>query len=428
MFRTELVVARTEVEVAGIKAHMLTYNGSVPGPTWLLRAGDRLEIRLVNNLVEPTNLHTHGLAVSPEGNGDNPFLTIGGGESFDYRMELPEDHPAGVFWYHPHHHGMVADQVFGGLYGAIVVEGDDEIPVSRDRVLVVSDTTLMTDGTVAQGSHSQVMNGREGELLLVNGQTQPLFAARPGERERWRVVNACASRYLRLALPGQDMLLLGVDAGHESPPRGVEDVLLMPGNRADLLVTMRRGTSTFVSLGHNRGSGMMGMMGNADLSGPATLATVVVEGEETPADAGVVPDRVADPDLRDRDPGNRREMTMTMGMGGMGGGMAFGFDDRPFDGERIDQSVTTGAVEEWTIRNSTTMDHPFHLHVWPMQVVEESGTRVAEPMWRDVVNVPAGGSIKVLVDFARHPGRSVYHCHILDHEDAGMMAVVDVGG
>ncbi|MEO7589048.1 MAG: multicopper oxidase domain-containing protein, partial [Arachnia sp.] len=253
-------------------------------------------------------------------------------------------------------------------------------------------------------------------------------AARPGARERWRVVNACTSRYLRLALPGQDVHLLGVDFGHERSPRRVEDVLLAPGNRADLLVDLRPGTAELVSLGHDRGSGMMGMMGTSDLSGPATLATVVVEGDDIPADGRAVPQRIQDRDLRDREPDNRREITMTMGMGGMGAGMVFGFDDRPFDGGRVDQSVTIGTVEEWTIHNPTTMDHPFHLHVWPMQVVAEGGTRVADPVWRDVVNVSAGASTTVLVDFARHPGRSVYHCHILDHEDAGMMAVVAAGG
>lgn len=434
VLRTELLVARTTVDVAGTTAHMLTYNGTVPGPTWELRPGDRLEVRLVNNLDQPTNLHTHGLAVSPEGNGDNPFLSIGAGESFDYLFELPDDHPTGVFWYHPHLHGSVADQIFGGLYGTILIQEDDEVPVARDRVLVVSDTTLTPDGNVARVSHMEVMNGREGALLLVNGQAQPQLSARPGERERWRVVNACTSRYLRLAAPDQEVWLLGMDAGHEGPPRRVDEILLTPGNRADLLVSMLPGTSELVTLGHDRGSAMMGMMGNADLSGPAALATLVVEGEDAPAAQRAIPERAPGPDLRDREPDVVREITMTMGMGGMGGrggmggGMVFGFDDRPFDGDRIDQSATTGTVERWTIRNPTTMDHPFHLHVWPMQVIEEDGTPVAEPKWRDVFNVSAGGSVTALVDFARHPGRSVYHCHILDHEDAGMMGVVAAGG
>lgn len=105
--------------------------------------------------------------------------------------------------------------------------------------------------------------------------------------------------------------------------------------------------------------------------------------------------------------------------------MDLGFDGRPFDAERVDQQVAAGSVEEWTITNPTPMDHPFHLHVWPMQLIEADGEPVSEPTWRDVVNVPANGRVRTLEDFTHHPGRSVYHCHILDHEDAGMMAVVD---
>ena len=106
--------------------------------------------------------------------------------------------------------------------------------------------------------------------------------------------------------------------------------------------------------------------------------------------------------------------------------MTFGFDGREFDPDRTDQQVRAGSLEEWVIRNPTPMDHPFHLHVWPMQVVDHSGTGPREPMWRDVVNVPARGEVTVRIDFADIGGRTVYHCHILDHEDAGMMGVVEV--
>ena len=182
----ELHAAPRTVTVGGDRVTMLGYADTVPGPTLRLRPGDRLAIRLRNGLDEPTNLHVHGLHVSPQGTGDNPFVVIEPGEDFDYSYQLPPDHPTGTYWYHPHLHGTVAAQVFGGLYGAIVVEEDDPVPVARERVLVVSDVSFDA-GNVAGVSQQEQMMGREGEVLLVNGQVAPVLEGRPGERERWRV-------------------------------------------------------------------------------------------------------------------------------------------------------------------------------------------------------------------------------------------------
>lgn len=429
LLRVDLVAAAGTADVAGRRAEVLAYDGTVPGPTWWVRPGDRLEVRLHNRLASPTNLHTHGLVVSPRGHGDNPFVAVEPGGIFDYRLDLPDDHPTGVFWYHPHAHGHAADQVFGGLYGAIVV-ADDDVPVTRERVLVVSDISLARDGTVVPASPHDLVQGREGRTVLVDGQVRPHLTARPGARERWRVVNACTSRYLRLALPGQDLALLGVDGGHEPAPRRVAEVLLAPGNRADLLVTTRAGTSELRHLGHDRGG--VGMRGGG-LSGPVALASFEIAGRPV-RDPGPLPRRPSDRDLRDAVVVARREIVVTMagGMGGMGGaggmgGMAdVGFDGRSFDPARVDQRVAAGTVEEWTLTNPTPMAHPFHLHAWPMQVVEADGRAVDGQARRDVVDIPAHGRVRVLADFGRHPGRSVYHCHILDHEDAGMMGVVEV--
>ena len=174
---------------------------------------------------------------------------------------------------------------------------------------------------------------------------------------------------------------------------------------------------------------MMAMMSRAagNLSGPVDLATLEVRGTEVTGVSQPVL-AVQPPDLRGRQAARNRELRFTMGMGmGMGmGGMAFGFDGRPFDHERTDQAVQAGAVEDWTIHNTTPMDHPFHLHVWPMQIIDDNGVEPNEPTWRDVVNVPADGQVTVRIDFTEPVGRTVYHCHILDHEDAGMMGVVDV--
>ena len=175
----------------------------------------------------------------------------------------------------------------------------------------------------------------------------------------------------------------------------------------------------------------MGMMGGRNLSGAEAIATLTVSGQETSTPDTVPVRSPVLRDLREQPVARRREIAFTMGMGSMmrGGGsmMDLGFDGRTFDIDRVDQRVAAGAVEEWLITNPTPMDHPFHLHVWPMQVIETDGQPVSEQVWRDVVNVPAQGRVRVLIDFARHPGRTVYHCHILDHEDAGMMAIVDVG-
>jgi FtsP/CotA-like multicopper oxidase with cupredoxin domain len=416
--------------VAGRRTRALAYDGEVPGPTLRVRPGDRLRVQLVNDLPEPTNLHTHGLHVSPEGAGDNVFRHVAAGETARYEYEIPADHPAGTFWYHPHLHGAVADQVFGGLYGAIVVAGPDEPPTERDRVLVVSDITLDGDGTVAAVSRPQLMAGREGDLVLVNGQLRPRISAQTGAVERWRVVNACTSRFLRLQLDDHTLGLLGYDGQGLGPARQVDTVLLAPGNRVDLLVRPTgTGSFTLRTLDVDRGGmgmGGMGMAGPGDTSRATALATVEVgaPGGTSSATPGAATGRFPPlRDLRSASVDGHRSISFTMGMGM--GGMAFGFDGRPFDMARTDQQVRLGTVEEWTIGNDSPMDHPFHLHVWPMQVVDAPDLDTSgPPEWRDVVIVPARGQVKVRIPVEDFPGRTVYHCHVLDHEDQGMMGTV----
>lgn len=420
--------------VAGRDATTLRYNGGLPGPTLRLRPGDHLGIDLVNRLTEPTNLHTHGLQVSPQGNGDNPFVMIDPGRSFRYDYQIPDDHPTGTFWYHPHHHGLAADQVFAGLSGAIIIDEPDPPQVSADRVLVISDITLDGTGAVQPATGMQRMIGREGEMVLVNGQANPVLSAQPGSRERWRIVNACVSRYLRPRLDGQDLQFLGVDLPMGGQPQPVDELLLAPGNRTDLLVTTRTGTSTLQTLPYNRGSAMgMGMGGGMGSRGTDSggsvikLATLTVTGPPAPAVAPIsLPPAVTD--LRSSTITTRRALTLAMGMGmDMGsGGSAFTIDGRGFDPDRVDRTVPAGAVEEWTIANTSPMDHPFHLHVWPMQILTIAGRAIDPPTWQNVVNVPARSSTVVRIAFDAYTGRTVYHCHILDHEDHGMMGVIDV--
>jgi FtsP/CotA-like multicopper oxidase with cupredoxin domain len=187
------LTAAPGVPLAGRDTAAWGFDGTSPGPTLRVRPGDVLRIRLVNQLDQATNLHTHGMHVSPQGNGDNPFVSIEPGTSFDYEIRVPADHPAGTFWYHPHHHGTVADQIFAGLAGALLVDGGPAL-APRERVLLVTDTTLDTDGRVAPVDVISTMMGRQGALVLVNGQHQPVITAASGIVERWRVINGCTSR------------------------------------------------------------------------------------------------------------------------------------------------------------------------------------------------------------------------------------------
>ena len=171
--KLRLEAAPAQAMVGGRVASVVAYNGSLPGPTLRLRPGDRLRVTLVNRLDMATNLHVHGMHVSPAGTGDNSFIRVEPGESFDYAYDLPANHPSGTFWYHPHHHGSVADQLAAGLYGAIIVEDLEGPPVTRERLLLISDISLTGTGSLRPPSAAERLRGREGETVLVNGQVRP---------------------------------------------------------------------------------------------------------------------------------------------------------------------------------------------------------------------------------------------------------------
>ncbi|GAA4677689.1 multicopper oxidase family protein [Pseudonocardia yuanmonensis] len=418
------LVAAAGVRIAGRDTRALGFNGSSPGPTLRVRPGDELAVRMTNHLDQPTNLHTHGLRVSPQGDGDNAFVRIEPGASFDYRYRVPPDHPPGTQWYHPHHHRTVADQLFGGLAGALLVDGGPALPVADDRVLLVTDITLEPDGSVAAVGPMDRMRGREGDLVLVNGQHRPVVPATSGEAQRWRIVNACTSRVLALRLEGHTLAQIAQDGTFLPGPVAEGRAVLAPGNRIDVVVSpVVAGRFALILDPFDRGNAMMG---GTRSGGPITLATLVVDGQAAPAPALPVTlpaESAVAPATA------RRSTTFRMGMGGpmMGGGQAvMTIDGRPFDPDRDDQIVAAGTVEEWTVLNSGPLAHPFHLHVWPFTVVAASDGRPTAGVPQDVVLVPAGGWVKVRIAFTTHTGRSVYHCHILDHEDAGMMATVVV--
>jgi FtsP/CotA-like multicopper oxidase with cupredoxin domain len=403
----------------------LAVNGITPGPTLRVRPGDRLRLRLENRMAHATNLHTHGLHVSPSGNADNPFLQVGPGERFTYDIPIPVDHPGGLFWYHPHLHHSVAEQLFSGFFGAIVVEDafdrSPEVAAANERLLLIHDARIgATEAAVTSVSGMEQMIGREGSVVLVNGVPGAEIKVSAGTLERWRILNASPSRFYRLELAGHQLQLIGTDGGRLARSVSTGAVLMVPGERLELMVQPTvAGTYALSTRAVDRGRAGMGMgTGPAATSAAAEVLKLVVSGTSAgPAPLPALPAPAAA--LTQDAVTTKREVVFSMQ------GMSFFIDAKSFDAERIDIRAKLGTVEEWTIRNTSTMDHPFHLHVWPFQVAGQSpGTPPVG--WKDVVNVPAGGSVRLLVRFADFKGKSVFHCHILDHEDLGMMGTIEV--
>ena len=215
------------------------------------------------------------------------------------------------------------------------------------------------------------------------------------------------------------MRVRGIDGGTWRTPREAPRLVLAPGNRADLELSVPEAGATVTARAHPVGQMTMGMgmMGRAEAPEDAVLLTLVPDANADTA-VPVPPASFLPPDLREAAVSRERTLTFTMAMGG---GMRFLIDGAEFDAGRVDQAVAAGAIEEWTLRNATGMNHPFHLHVWPMQLRDAEGIDL-----RDVVDVPAGEDVVVRIAFDRLPGRTVYHCHTLDHEDLGMMGVIEV--
>lgn len=420
----ELVARASPGILPGGPATVLTYNGRSPGPLLELNAGDRVRLRLRNELQQPTNLHFHGLHIPPTGSADNVFLSVPPGGSFTYDFTVASDHPAGLFYLHPHHHGHSADQVFGGLGAALVVRGDlDRIPevaAASETVLVLKDFAS-DDSTAGAGMGTGRMLGREGPLLTVNGEINPGLTIPSGGMLRLRLLNASNARLYRLALEGHQLVLIATDGGSVANPEPIDELLLAPGERADLLVQGNQtpGSYRLLNLPYQQ-SRHMGM--GAVSEAPRTLATLRYVGAVAPL---LLPTALR-PVAPLPPPERTRRFALAHAMGG--GGMGFVINGQPFDPDRIDTRVRLGSTEDWLIVNDDVMDHPFHLHVNPFQVISRDGRPESQRSWKDTVLVRGGEEVLLRVSFRDFPGRTVYHCHNLDHEDLGMMGVLQIDG
>jgi len=389
-----------------------TFNGQVPGPVIEGRVGDVLEVRLTNRLPEPTAVHWHGMRLpAPMDGTEMVQQLVQPGESFTYRFKLLD---AGTFWYHPHVNETV--QLERGLYGALIVRGDDEPVLDREQVLVLDDLKLDRKGRIAKfGGFVQWHDGREGDARLVNGSVEPTLSIAAGQIERWRVVNAASARYVRLSIGGAQFRILGTDGGLLEAPVAVNEVLLAPGDRVDLAVGpfAEGGELAVQALRYSR----MTIKRRADERfatlrvGPAKVSTAVVPERlrviEPLAPSTATPNRTVNFGIK---------LSLRRGI------------DFVVNGERhnVDAPAKIGELQVWDVVNSTLMDHPFHLHGYFFQVLSVNGEPPAFRSWEDVVNLPPKSTTRIAWIPDGRPGSWMYHCHILEHHAAGMMGHFDV--
>lgn len=420
LLSTSLTARMGPATVGGRAATTTVYDGIFPGPTLRVRPGDRLRLALTNALDEPTNFHTHGLHVSPQGNSDNVLMSVAPGQRFEFQFDLPPDHPAGLYWYHPHPHKYSDAQVFGGMAGALVIEGDlDALPGIAgvpERLLVLQAILLDQAGRVQPGDEFDA----NPFMRLVNGQLQPTLHIQPGETQRWRIANAAADTYFLLELAGHPLHQIAADGNTLDAVWTRDQILLPPGKRVEVLIQGGSpGVYELRTRSYNRGTGLMGSPTEPD----ALLATLVSEGPAM-APRPLPTSLLLFVDLRQATVDRRRELVFQQPMNQPMG--TFWIDGHAFDPDRIDQTVQLGATEEWVIRNTSDQVHPFHIHVNPFQVVAVNGEAVTSRGYEDTVNISREGSITMRTRFLDYPGKSVYHCHILMHEDGGMMGIVDI--
>jgi bilirubin oxidase len=427
LFAGTLAAAPTpQTLMPGRSTAMWLYNGAAPGPLIELREGQRARIRLDNALTQDTTVHWHGLPVPPDQDG-SPMDPVRPGASRVYEFDVPPG-TAGTYWYHPHAHQTTAEQVAHGLAAPLIVRADDD-PLSHlpEVTMFVSGIRLDANAQVSPDNPMDWTLGRQGETLLVNGGRMPVHTVRPGTTQRWRILNATSARYLRIALEGHALALVGTDGGLLAAPlAGLSEILVAPAQRVEVLVT--------VAATPNARYRLRALRYQADFMGMGTyrdddLLTLVTSAE-APAAPGSIPSSLRPlTALGAAGATQRIELSERMGMGMMGGMSSFLINGRSFDMARVDLTSVQGRIELWNIVNTTSMDHPFHLHGTQFQLVSREAAGVVTPApylaWLDTVNVPSRQSATIRVRQAM-PGKRMFHCHILEHEDAGMMGVLEV--
>jgi FtsP/CotA-like multicopper oxidase with cupredoxin domain len=414
---------------SGDPTSIWAFEGQSPGPTLKVRQGEELKVRLINELPEPTTIHWHGIRLPNDMDGTH--LTqepVEPGGSFDYIFRPPD---AGTFWYHPHIRS--AEQVDRGLYGALIVEEKKATAGLSDVLMVLDDWWLLDSGMIDEATFGNLMiaahAGRMGNWFTVNGTSRPRIAAPAGERLRLRLINTANARVMRLLIEGAEPHLLAVD-GQPVPPRklGAEPLILAPGGRAD--VGLPRGQEQIVLANEIQGEAL-------------EVAYIDRDGEAEP-DAVRFESLPANPLPDSLELDKAETVPLVMQGGAMGGMTGASMDGREMSMRELighDMAwalnggagmpkeplikVRRGKTVAIAVENDTAWPHAMHLHGHHVRIVAEGEREVDDPAWRDTVLVGPRRLVKIAF-LADNPGKWMLHCHMLEHQDTGMMTWIEV--
>jgi suppressor of ftsI len=433
------------------------YNGREIAPVIRAVPGSQIKVDYLNRMsthskevcvdgpcMNMTNLHFHGLHVSPNAPQDDVISMLAmPGQTLHYVVEIPKDQAPGLYWYHTHPHGESYQQSLDGMSGAIIIDGIDryvsEVRTMKERILVLRDAELKHDDPEStkllnriEMSHAKCgsENAAPERLFTVNGVVRPRIGIAPGEKQFWRIVNASPDLYADLELDSENMQVVGLDGmplAYHDPKRKKEEfrhVLLAPAGRVEAIVT-GPAAGTRASL--------RSLCVDTGPDGDPNREMVLADLEESLKDAAAkrMPAENAQPAVYKRLAHNKLDVleasdphfTVKFTEDSHG----FYINDKKYSptGDSM-VTVKIGSYVHWRVVNDTHEIHPFHIHQVHFLVYRQDGKQVERPEWMDTVNVDPGGSVDLVMDFtdAIIRGMSLFHCHLLKHEDKGMMAKI----
>jgi len=415
---TTLTVEPAVQTVAGQDVTFLgLYNGLYMPPVLRVQPGDSIELMLRNYGVLATNLHYHGLNVTPLGAGDDIFLDIEPGITFAYDFPIPAGHPQGLYWYHPHFDPLLNTQIAGGMSGGLII-GNILAPFP-DLAGIPERVMLLKDLKTEDGQPVPDPGPTGPTKRTINGLYQPQLTMQPGQLEFWRIGNIGSNIYYQLSLGQQPFNIIAIDGNLQNQVTTTDTLVIPPGGRVEALVYGPK-------QGRYRLQAAKFDTGPAGDNYPAQLmATVVSQGSP----AAEIPLPTNFPPLTDLSKGPiTRERSIVFA--DTANPNQFTINGKPYSPDCIDTVVTLGDIEEWTIQNTAQEAHVFHIHQLDFQVTEINGQPKPFTGYQDVVTLPPATDspsvVTVIIPFTNPVivGKFVYHCHIIQHEDQGMMATI----